>query len=181
MFFFFWSDDHQVLNLWCFQMGMLWLFGATQSGLKDEFYITVTTESGVVSDHSSFQFLFPPCPLVPHRSLHCRCHQLYSPAFFSAFFLTFYLLLSRVLRQSWTETQKVLSLARLTQRGETYDRDLWQKRYDSASTTDVTGHRDAMNLSCVYCVCLSITDRPGHTWETNLKTLKFDQLMSLMG
>lgn len=84
-----------IVKFWTCNVSRWGCNGSLECYSVRTFYmITVTTESGVVCHHSSFQFLFPPCPLVPHRSLHCLCHQLYSPAFFSAFFLTFYLLLS---------------------------------------------------------------------------------------
>lgn len=66
--------------------------------------------------------------------------------------LTFYLLLLmlfRVLLQSWTETQRVVCVCVCVS----------SKTLLQCDNNRCNGHHDTTNLSSVYCVCWTITDR----------------------
>lgn len=121
-----------------------------------------------------------PCFSPPQfsSSLHCFCQRLWidctlklSGLHSFSLFISRFLTLFHYLLQSWTEIQKVLSLTLLTQHEKTCVYVCVCVCACTRFNNRCNGHHDNMNRSSVYCVCWSITDRPGDRWETSRLTL----------
>lgn len=90
----------------------------------------------------------------------------------SHFYISRFLVLFHVLLQSCTETQRVLSLTLLTQHEKTcvcVCVRASSKALLQCYNNRCNGHHDSMNLSSVYCVCWTITDRLADRWTDGLK------------
>lgn len=132
-----------------------------------QFYIPVTTEWGVLSHRSSFSrslsaLLF--LTLTDHFTASFNsCESTLQLSFRHSFslFISRFLGLFQVFLPSWTETERVLSLTLLTQHEKT---SLSSKALLQCYNNRCNGHHDTMNLSSVYCVCWTITDRLGDRW-----------------